>query len=524
MSAPTHPAWTGPLYYKAADTSPGAQVFSIDSANSPGSLIANTNAAFKTWLQCGAIINGPSALAALGTANNGSGAIRVQVATTLNLTTNEIAYYVGNNVGAISPAAITVVDNTHFDIQGSTFTGADTSGIVYVAQFVDTAANMYAAIDAFNFGLQPQGYLPVTSAINYSLGNTPPLVFNFNPNAANLIMTLPLMNVPGSIAKGRRLLVFNANGTTAFTIHRFDATTLVALPGNGVVELELVDNTTQAGVLKIVRSLLTGEESIGNTDATLIALSTLITIHRTNTNFTAPRTWTLPAANAFSEGTFHLIVDGAGGVSATNTLSVARAGSDLINGGSASVVLDRVYDFVLLETNGNSQWTIVGGHGSLNFSDLLGSVAAGQMPALIGDTTSSAGSTATTTGALNGHTISPASWTPSDQSGAGLTFTGVSVNYTRHDNMIFAYGRVTYPATADTHNAKIGGLPVSVPAVNYASGVQPAAATGVAFAMVCSANGGTTTFSFFNAAGVAAITNAQLSGAVVLFNLSYPAA
>jgi hypothetical protein len=125
---------------------------------------------------------------------------------------------------------------------------------------------------------------------------------------------------------------------------------------------------------------------------------------------------------------------------------------------------------------------------------------------------------------INGVVVAPALWVPSDQSGAGLTFSGVSVNYTRHDNMIFAYGRVTYPVTANGANAKIGGLPVTVANQNYASGAQPAAATGVAFAMVCSANGNTTTFSFFNAAGLAAITNAQLSGAIVVFNLVYPAA
>jgi hypothetical protein len=50
-------------------------------------------------------------------------------------------------------------------------------------------------------------------------------------------------------------------------------------------------------------------------------------------------------------------------------------------------------------------------------------------------------------------------WTPSDQSGAGLTFTGVTARYTRVGRQVTCQAVLTYPATASGSAAKIGGLP-----------------------------------------------------------------
>src|SRR5262249_21161108 len=60
--------------------------------------------------------------------------------------------------------------------------------------------------------------------------------------------------------------------------------------------------------------------------------------------------------------------------------------------------------------------------------------------------------------------------TLTDGSGAGLTFTGVSVGYTVNGNMVDVYGRLTYPTTSNTNNAKISGLPFTVAAPVYGSG------------------------------------------------------
>lgn len=62
-------------------------------------------------------------------------------------------------------------------------------------------------------------------------------------------------------------------------------------------------------------------------------------------------------------------------------------------------------------------------------------------------------------------------WTPTDASGAGLTF-GLSVgNALRFANFVITAVRITYPATADASAAKIGGLPFPIaPDISAASG------------------------------------------------------
>lgn len=52
-------------------------------------------------------------------------------------------------------------------------------------------------------------------------------------------------------------------------------------------------------------------------------------------------------------------------------------------------------------------------------------------------------------------------WTPTDGSGAGLTFTGTSGNcfYTRVGNLVTCVFALVYPSTASAVGAKIAGLP-----------------------------------------------------------------
>lgn len=50
-------------------------------------------------------------------------------------------------------------------------------------------------------------------------------------------------------------------------------------------------------------------------------------------------------------------------------------------------------------------------------------------------------------------------WTPTDGSGAGLTFSAASGHWFRIGEMVVATGTVTYPVTVDATAAKIGGFP-----------------------------------------------------------------
>lgn len=59
------------------------------------------------------------------------------------------------------------------------------------------------------------------------------------------------------------------------------------------------------------------------------------------------------------------------------------------------------------------------------------------------------------------------SWTPTDLSGAGGSYTG-SFGYTQIGNMVFAYGSVT-GVPSGVQSAVMGGLPVPIPASAYSS-------------------------------------------------------
>jgi hypothetical protein len=76
------------------------------------------------------------------------------------------------------------------------------------------------------------------------------------------------------------------------------------------------------------------------------------------TAITAARTVTLPAASAYPAGTRLTVVDESGGCSATITITLNRAGFDLING-ATSAVLSMAYGYLAIESNGSNAWTIV---------------------------------------------------------------------------------------------------------------------------------------------------------------------
>jgi hypothetical protein len=76
--------------------------------------------------------------------------------------------------------------------------------------------------------------------------------------------------------------------------------------------------------------------AIGDAAYTILPADRLVV---TSVAFTAARTWTLPAANAIPAGARIVIIDEIRTITATNTLTVARAGSDTIEGGTASIVL-----------------------------------------------------------------------------------------------------------------------------------------------------------------------------------------
>lgn len=110
-------------------------------------------------------------------------------------------------------------------------------------------------------------------------------------------------------------------------------------------------------------------------------------------------------------------------------------------------------------------------------------------------------------------------WTPTDASGAGLTFTSPVGRYTRIGNVVFLFGYVEYPVTVSGTAASIGGLPFTVNA-SVAATQGGVTYSQVATVRSVGVQSSTTTATVYTLAGGAA-TNADLSGTVLYFNSTY---
>ena len=116
--------------------------------------------------------------------------------------------------------------------------------------------------------------------------------------------------------------------------------------------------------------------------------------------------------------------------------------------------------------------------------------------------------------------IAPTTWTPTDQSGASLSFSTVNAKYTKINNIITYYGTLTYPVTANGSNAIIS-MPVAVPNQSYAS--SPCAVFSTAVAGLLLVTQINTTTAAFKTDVSGAVLNSSLSTAVIAFMCQYPA-
>jgi hypothetical protein len=77
----------------------------------------------------------------------------------------------------------------------------------------------------------------------------------------------------------------------------------------------------------------------------------------TTVAFTVPRTYTLPLANSVSPGTEIIVADQFMTVTSTNTLSIARAGGDNINGAATSIIIKVAGGWRRFRSDGISKWS-----------------------------------------------------------------------------------------------------------------------------------------------------------------------
>ncbi len=113
-------------------------------------------------------------------------------------------------------------------------------------------------------------------------------------------------------------------------------------------------------------------------------------------------------------------------------------------------------------------------------------------------------------------------WTPTDLSGAGLTFSNQGSAYVKVGQMVLVQSYINWPVTGNTTATQIGGLPFAV--LNYNSYYYGPCRVQVPNVMAAvQLNSDTNYFYIYTPSGNGIYTNAQLSGGYVLFSCCYQA-
>lgn len=113
-------------------------------------------------------------------------------------------------------------------------------------------------------------------------------------------------------------------------------------------------------------------------------------------------------------------------------------------------------------------------------------------------------------------------WTPTDVSGAGLTFTVNSANYVKVGKIVFINVYLQYPGTSDATPAQIGGLPFQAAGGNTYSYFYGRNNSGANVVWQVGAN--TTSALANNPAQAGNPTNASLSSSYILISGCYNSA
>jgi hypothetical protein len=111
-------------------------------------------------------------------------------------------------------------------------------------------------------------------------------------------------------------------------------------------------------------------------------------------------------------------------------------------------------------------------------------------------------------------------WTPIDQSGAGLTLTNAQGKYTKIGRQVTAWGWVEYPSTANGTNNQLGGLPFTIANSNPDRGGGMIGFKTDSTVVTLRPENSGTLFQFKDSTG-GNITNATLSTDAFFFAMTY---
>lgn len=364
-----------------------------------------------------------------GAANNGSGLVRLTVDTTANMATGQTWFV--NSVGGVTGATngsnwvVTVIDGTHVDLQGSSFAGSYTSGgYLRVPAMIKNVDVTFDVDDAGNG--QPN------ALTTYK--------FNSDASADTTTDNYRIENI------GIHGTIKNYNyGLAAIDLFNNDATN----PGGGVTVGAI---GTWSG--ETLRNIRLRDLVINGTNSSVLVNATNISTNLQLENiYSTPTTvpWTLTGA-----GTNTRIKDvSATGITDRQTYApISCSTSQFANSFSNLGVISCA---------------------QVGFSNLSGSLACSQAPALTGDTATTAGSCGTSTTSsggvpLNYGAISTATPTLSASTGT-FTAAAAALSYqTRGKQTWFnVVVNITTNGTA-AGNVSVNGLPFTFGSDCTASG------------------------------------------------------
>lgn len=310
--------------------------------------------------------------------------------------------------------------------------------------------------------------------------------------ATSPTLVTPLLGTPTSGVATN--LTGTAAGLTAGTV-----TTNANLTGDVTSSGNATTLTNAPVIAKVLTGYTSGAGTVSAADSILSAIQKLNGNDATNANLTGDVT---SVGNA---------------TTLTNAPVIAKVLTGYTSGAGTVSAADSILS-AIQKLNGNdaTNANLTGAVTSVGNATTLGSFSSANLASALTDEDGTGLVPFETTG----------TWSPTDLSGATMTFTGINCKYTKIGNMIFAYGTFTFPSTVSASAALIGGLPFPVPNSSYASIPGPVKiTTGTVSGIVTETTQGSSpgTFRFYNNAAGAPVTNTTLTLAVVEVNIAYPA-
>jgi hypothetical protein len=183
------------------------------------------------------------------------------------------------------------------------------------------------------------------------------------------------VRIPARVVSGPGISQEIADGVLTTGLDLTELDPVVSIPDPSLYRLFVYNegtDTWETTTLDNLPTTTTGDTYTGRGDAIYTFLSTDRYVELT-TALTAARIWTLPVASTYPAGTRIVVQDAIGGITSTNTLTIAPFVSDTINGAS-TFVLNAAYSGVELRCDGVSKWSARvindGSVGTAKISDL----------------------------------------------------------------------------------------------------------------------------------------------------------